>query len=115
MKLYTSFNFAKPALDLLTTRNGFVLPIKEDQCSLPNEKEMKKQKEKERRKRELKAVTLCLEPEHSPRGIWRKPLKPGALNLHWLGVIDFVFATRVDGWSLASCRCLILKIIQSPG
>ena len=58
---------------------------------------------------------FALKPEHGPRGIRRKPLKPGALNLHWLGVTDFVFATRVDGWSLASCRCLILKVIRSLG
>ena len=92
-----------------------MLPTKEDQCSLPNEKEKKKQKQKERRKRELNAVTLALKPEHGPRGIWRKLLKPGALNLHWLGVIDLVFVTRVDGWSLASYRCLILEVIRSPG
>ena len=40
----------------------------------------KKKKEKERRKREWKAVTLSLKPKNSPRGIWRKPLKPGALS-----------------------------------
>ena len=50
-----------------------------------------------------------------PWGIWRKPLKPDALNLNWLGVIDLVFAIRVDGWSLARCRCLILEVIRSPG
>ena len=62
------------------------------------------EKEKEREKEE-KLQRFALKPEHDPRGIWRKPLKPGALNLHWLGVADLVFATRVDGWSLASCRC----------
>ena len=54
-------------------------------------------------------------PEHGPRGIWRKPLKPDALSLNWLGVIDLVFVTWVNGSSLVSCRCLILKVIRSPG
>ena len=77
------------------------------------EKEMKKEKKKKRKR--IKFQCFALKPEHSPRGIWRKPLKPGALNLHWLGVADFVFATWVDGWSLASCRCWSLEIIRSPG
>ena len=34
------------------------------------------------------SVMLALKPEQGPRGIWRKPLKPGALNLYWLGVTD---------------------------
>ena len=82
-----------------------------------NEKEMKKKKKKKRKRKEKEKKLQCfaLKPEHGPRGIWRKPLKPGALNLHWLGVADFVFATWVDGWSLASCRCLILEVIRSPG
>ena len=74
----------------------------------------RKRKEKEREKEE-KLQRFALKPEHGPRGIWRKPLKPGALNLHWLGVADLVFATRVDGWSLASCRCWSFEIIWSPG
>ena len=64
------------------------------------EKEKKKKKEKEKEKKKKKNKNLqcfALKPEHGPRGIWRKPLKPGALNLHWLGVADFVFATWVDG------------------
>ena len=40
----------------------------------------RKRTEKRKRKEISKATTLCLEPEHGPRGIWRKPLKPGALN-----------------------------------
>ena len=68
-----------------------------------NKKKIKR-KEKEKEK-ERKLQRFALKPEHGPRGIWRKPLKPSALNLHWLGVADLVFATRVDGWSLASCRC----------
>ena len=77
-------------------------------------KRKRKEKEKEREKEE-KLQLFALKPEHGPRGIWRKPLKPGALNLHWLGVADLVFATRVDGWSLASCRCWSFEIIWSPG
>ena len=59
------------------------------------EKEMKKKKKKKRKR--IKLQRFALKPEHGPRGIWRKPLKPGALNLHWLGVVDLMFATRVDG------------------
>ena len=78
---------------------------------LPKKKEIKS-KEKEK---EGKLQCFALKPKHGPRGIWRKPLKPGALNLHLLGVTDLVFVTWVDGWSLASCRCWSLEIIQSPG
>ena len=61
-----------------------------------------KRKEKEkakikRKEKEEKLQRFTLKLEHGPSGIWRKPLKPGALNLHWLGVVDLVFATRVDG------------------
>ena len=64
---------------------------------------MEKEKEKEekekdmKKKRKKKLQRFALKPEHDPRGIWPKPLKPGALNLYWLGVADLVFATRVDG------------------
>ena len=62
------------------------------------EKEKEKEKEKKKkRKRKFFLQCFALKPEHGPRGIWRKPLKPGALNLHWLGVADFVFDTWVDG------------------
>ena len=86
---------------------------------MKNEKKKKRKrnekgKEKEKKKNK-KLQRFALKPEHGPRGIWRKPLKPGALNLHWLGVTDLVFATWVDGWSLASCRCWSLEIIRSPG
>ena len=77
--------------------------------------EKKKKREKEKKKNKEKLQRFALKPEHGPRGIWRKPLKPGALNLHWLGVTDLVFVTWVDGWSLASCRCWSLEIIRSPG
>ena len=47
-----------------------------------------KTKEKEKRKRKIKKKEKIIEkprrftlkPEHGPRGIWRKPLKPGALS-----------------------------------
>ena len=77
------------------------------------EKDMKKKKKKKRKRKKLQR--FALKPEHGPRGIWRKPLKPGALNLHWLGVTDLVFVTWVDRWSCASCRCWSLEIIRSPG
>ena len=38
------------------------------------------EKEKEKKKKKKKIATLALKPEHNPRGIWRKSLKPGALN-----------------------------------
>ena len=69
-----------------------MFPIFEDQCSLPKRKrkekgkEKKKQKEKEKEKKKKKnksRETL--------------PLKPDALSLNWLGVIDLVFVTRVNG------------------
>ena len=39
-----------------------------------------KEKEKTNKKRIEKPRCIALKPEHGPRGIWRKPLKPGALN-----------------------------------
>ena len=62
-------------------------------------KEKKKQKEKEKEKKKKKNKSreaFALKPEHGPRGIWRKPLKPDALSLNWLGVIDLVFVIRVN-------------------
>ena len=41
-----------------------------------------------RLQKKKKNATLALKPEQGPRGIWRKSLKPGALNLNWLGVAD---------------------------
>ena len=42
-------------------------------------KKKRKGKRKEKEKEE-KLQRLALKPEHGPRGIWRKPLNPGALN-----------------------------------
>ena len=43
---------------------------------LPKEKKKKgKRKEKENQ-----SQSFALKPEHGPRGLWRKPLKPGALS-----------------------------------
>ena len=39
-----------------------------------------KEKEKEIEKRIEKSRRFALKLEHGPRGIWRKPLKPGALR-----------------------------------
>ena len=68
---------------------------------MEKEKKKKKKKRKKEKKKKKNKNLQCfaLKPEHGPRGIWRKRLKPGALNLHWLGVIDFVFATWVNRWS----------------
>ena len=38
------------------------------------------EKEKEKKNKKKKITTLALKPEHSPRGIWQKALKPDALN-----------------------------------
>ena len=38
---------------------------------------IKRRKEKEK---EEKLQRFALKPKHGPRGIWRKPLKPGALS-----------------------------------
>ena len=48
-----------------------------------NEKEKKKKnkrKRKRKKKRKRKLQHFALKPEHGPRGIWRKPLKLGALS-----------------------------------
>ena len=45
---------------------------------IPKEKE--KPEEKEKGKRQVKSCRFTLKPEHGPRGLRRKPLKPGALN-----------------------------------
>ena len=45
---------------------------------LPKEKK-KKRKRKEKGKEE-KLQRFALKPEQGPRGIWREPLKPGALS-----------------------------------
>ena len=45
------------------------------------------EKEKKNKKKE-QSVTLALKLEQGLRGIWWKSLKPGALNLNWLGVTN---------------------------
>ena len=45
-----------------------------------------------KKEKKEKAFILSLKPKHDPKG-WRKPLKPDALNLDWLGVIDPLLAT----------------------
>ena len=75
-------------------------------------KEEKKKKKKE--KKIIESHCFALKPEHCPRGLWRKPLKLGALS-------QLVGSRRLSvrytgGWvSLASCRCWRLKIIRSQG
>ena len=46
---------------------------------LKEEKKKNKNKKKRKRKRR-KLQRFALKPEHGPRGIWRKSLKPGALS-----------------------------------
>ena len=40
----------------------------------------KKKKKKKKEKRIEKPRRFALKPKQGPRGIWRKPLKPGALS-----------------------------------
>ena len=40
----------------------------------------KNKKKKKEEKRIEKLQRFALKPEHGPRGIWQKPLKPGALS-----------------------------------
>ena len=39
-----------------------------------------KKKKKKEKEKEGKLQRFALKPEHSPRGLWQKPLKPGALS-----------------------------------
>ena len=42
---------------------------------------IKEEKKKKKRKRKMRKLQrFALKPEHGPRGIWRKPLKLGALS-----------------------------------
>ena len=81
---------------------------------LPNKRREKGKSKRKRKEKEEILQHFALKPEHGPRGIWLKPLKPGAVK-QVVGSTDLVLATRVDRWSLASCRCWILEIIRSPG
>ena len=45
---------------------------------LPNEKE--KKKKGKRKEKEKQSQSFALKHEHGPMGLWRKPLKPGALS-----------------------------------
>ncbi|KAL6335826.1 hypothetical protein AAG906_040542 [Vitis piasezkii] len=40
------------------------------------------------KKKKKKSDTLALKPKQGPRGIWRKSLKPSALNLNWLEIAN---------------------------
>ena len=46
---------------------------------IKEEKKKKKRKRKEKEK-EKKLQCFALKPENGPRGIWRKPLKPGSIS-----------------------------------
>ena len=49
-----------------------MLPIYEDQCSLPKRKIKEKEKEKEKEKKQKKVVTLCLEAQTRSEGYMAK-------------------------------------------
>ena len=59
------------------------------------EKEKAKRKRKEKEKEEI-LRRFALKLEHSPRGIWGMPLKPGALSQ--LVGIHRLSAHYMDGW-----------------
>ena len=52
--------------------------MKEGQCVFQKKKKNHKNQEKE--KSQVKPHRFALKPEHGPRGLLQKPLKPGALN-----------------------------------
>ena len=43
-------------------------------------REEKEKAKRKRKEKEEKLQRFTLKPEHGPRGIWRKPSKPGALS-----------------------------------
>ena len=43
-------------------------------------KEKEKKRKRKEKEKEEKLQRFALKPEHGPRGIWRKPLKLGALS-----------------------------------
>ena len=47
---------------------------------IKEEKKKSKNKKKNKKEKEEKLQRFTLKPEHGPRGIWRKPLKPGSLR-----------------------------------
>ena len=47
---------------------------------LPKKKEKEKEKKKKRKRKRRKLQRFALKPEHGPKGLWRKPLKPCALS-----------------------------------
>ena len=49
-----------------------MLPIFEDQCSLPKRKIKEKEKEKEKKKKKNKVVTLCIETRARSEGCMAK-------------------------------------------
>ena len=50
--------------------------------SSKNKRKSKKKKKKKKEEEKIieKPRRFALKPKHRPRGIWRKPLKPGALS-----------------------------------
>ena len=84
--------------------------MKRRPMGLPKKNKLKRKKKKNNRKRKRKRRKLqcfALKPEHGPRGIWRKSLKPDALSqlvgshrlscsLHgWMGETKQVVGARV--------------------
>ena len=90
--MFSSFHFTKPALGLLAIYDRFVLPIYEDQYSLPKRKRKSKkkkqiEKEKEKKKNKNKVVTLCLETRARSEGCMVKAFearcpKPSLVGSH---------------------------------
>ena len=57
------------------------LPKQKEEKKKKKKKKKRKRKEKEKKKKEIRKLQcFTLKPEHGPRGIQRKSLKPGALS-----------------------------------
>ena len=54
----------------------------EGQCVFQNKRRKKEKAKRKRKEKEIeeKLQRFALKPEHGPRGLWRNPLKPGALS-----------------------------------
>ena len=68
-----------------------MLPIFEDQCSLPKRKRKEKAKKKKKRKRKIKVVKLCLEARTRSEGYMAKAFearcpKPSLVGSHRFSV-----------------------------
>ena len=80
--MHNPLYFAQPILVSLTTFNRLRTPVeRRPMCLLKRKrKEKEKKKKRKRKSNRRKLQRFALKPEHGPRGLWRKPLKSGALS-----------------------------------